>query len=178
MSQLSEIGGDEEEHVDNKNTRIDALLEMAGDIKYEDYIMAIKKTRKRGSTALLERDITEIYINNYNPEWTLAWNANHDIQPVFDYFAVITYVTDYWAKPDEGLTALLKEAAQTIKDEPDQQKRCQQLANTFLSHRQMGEAEVYYKILPNVTLKYLRVDTVFIPTDKKELRSKFCDEAR
>ena len=173
MSQLLEIGADEEEYVDNKNKRIDALLKMAGDIKYEDYIMAIKKTRKRGSTALLERDITEIYINNYNPEWTLAWNANHDIQPVFDYFAVITYVTDYWAKPDEGLTALLTEAAQTIKDEPDQQKRCQQLANTFLSHRQMGEAEAYYKILPNLTLKYSSMDTVFIPADKKELRSKF-----
>ena len=133
------------------------MLELAGDIKYEDYIMAIKKTRKRGSTVLLERDLNEIYINNYNPEWTLAWNANLDIQPVFDYFAVITYVTDYWAKPDEGLTALLREAAQSLKSETDQQKRCQQLANTFLSHRQMGEAEAYYKILP----------------DKKELRSKF-----
>ena len=177
MAQLLEIGTDreqsEKEYIDNKNKRIDAMLELAGDIKYEDYIMAIKKTRKRGSTVLLERDLNEIYINNYNPEWTLAWNANLDIQPVFDYFAVITYVTDYWAKPDEGLTALLREAAQSLKAETDQHKRCQQLANTFLSHRQMGEAEAYYKILPNLTLKYSSMDTVFIPADKKELRSKF-----
>ena len=100
----------------------------------------------------------------------LAWNANLD----FDYFVVITYVTDYWAKPDEGLTAVLREAAQSLKCEPDQQKKCQQLANTFISHRQMGEAEAYYKILPNLTLKYSSMDTVFIPSDKKELRSKLC----
>ena len=86
---------------------------------------------------------------------------------------MITYVTDYWSKPDEGLTALLREAVQSLKSEPDQKKRCQQLANTFLSHRQMGEAEAYYKILPNLTLKYSSMDTVFIPADKKELRSKF-----
>ena len=49
----------------------------------------------------------------------------------------------------------------------------QQMANTFLTHRQMGEVEAYYKILPNLNLKYSSVDTIFIPADKKELRSKF-----
>ena len=97
----------------------------------------------------------------------------HDIQPTLDFFAVITYVTDYWAKPDEGITQLLKEAAALLKSEPNQQKRCQQMANTFLTHRQMGEVEAYYKIFPHLTLKYSSVDTIFIPTDKKELRSKF-----
>ena len=37
----------------------------------------------------------------------------------------------------------------------------------------MGEVEAYYKILPNLNLKYSSIDTIFIPTDKKELRSKF-----
>ena len=47
------------------------------------------------------------------------------------------------------------------------------MANTFLTHRQMSEAEAYYKILPHLKLKYSNVATIFIPTDKKELRSKF-----
>ena len=47
------------------------------------------------------------------------------------------------------------------------------MANTFLTNRQMGEAEAYYKILPNLTLKYSSVDTIFVPIDKKDLRSKF-----
>ena len=47
------------------------------------------------------------------------------------------------------------------------------MANTFLTHRQMSECEAYYKILPNLHLKYSSIDTVFIPSDKKELRSRF-----
>ena len=135
--------------------------------------MLTQKSRKHGSRVLLKRDVDETRVNNYNPEWALCWNANHDIQPAFDYFAVITYVTDYWAKPDEGITQYLREAAAMLKNEPDQKKRCQQMANTFLTHRQMGEVEAYYKIFPNLTLKYSDVSTIFIPTDKKELRSKF-----
>ena len=96
-----------------------------------------------------------------------------DIQPCLCYFSVITYVTDYWSKSDEGLTQKLIEAALLLKSEPDKKKRCQQLANIFLTHRQMSEAEAYYKILPNLTLKYSNIDTIFIPSDRKELRSKF-----
>ena len=166
-------GNTEEEYDANRSKRIDDLLEIAGGISYEIYIMAIKKTRTHGSTILLQRDLDEIFVNHYNPEWLVAWNSNLDIQPVMDYFAIITYVTDYWAKADQGVTPFLKEAAENLKTEPDQKKRSRQMASTFLTHRQMGEAEAYFKIFPNLTLKYSNVDTIFIPSDKKELRSKF-----
>ena len=66
-----------------------------------------------------------------------------------------------------------KEAAVLLKSETDQRKRCQQMANTFMTHRQMSEAEAYYKIFPNLTLKFSNIDTIFIPSDKKSFRSKF-----
>ena len=37
----------------------------------------------------------------------------------------------------------------------------------------MSEVEAYYKIFPHLSLKWSSIDTIFIPTDKKELRSKF-----
>ena len=156
-----------------RSQRIEELLKVAGDISYEDYVISLKCMKNNGSTVLIKRDIDEIYVNNYNQEWITNWNANMDIQIVLDYFGLITYVTDYWAKADEGLTPILREAAKQLKAEPEQKKRAQEMANTFISHRQMGEAEAYYKILPNLTLKYSNVDTVFVPTDKKELRSRF-----
>ena len=64
--------------------------------------------------------------------------------------AVISYVTDDWAKSDEGITQHLKVAVAMLKSEPDQQEKCQQMANTFLTHRQMSEAEAFYKMLPNL----------------------------
>ena len=45
--------------------------------------------------------------------------------------------------------------------------------NTFITARQMGECEAYFKILPNFKLNDSNVSVVFIPTSRKELRSKF-----
>ena len=63
-----EKGNTEEEYAANRAKRIDLMLKKAGNISYDDYVMAIKKTRKHGSTVLLKRDVDEIYVNKYNPE--------------------------------------------------------------------------------------------------------------
>ena len=43
----------------------------------------------RGFSVIYKRDISEIYVNTHNKEWIMSWNGNLDIQPCFDYFAVI-----------------------------------------------------------------------------------------
>ena len=78
------------------------------------------------------------------------------MQPCFDYFAVITYITDYLTKDDSGVTAILREVMkQTQKDET--KERMQMLINTFLTHRQMGQAEAYYKLIPSLRMKFSTV---------------------
>ena len=44
-----------------------------------------------GTNVILERDVKDVYINNYNPFWMLAWDGNMDIQLCLDYNSVITY---------------------------------------------------------------------------------------
>ena len=139
---------------------------------YKEYKEAIAHSVTRGHCILLERDIDEGYINAFNPEWLEAWGGNVDLQPCLDYFAVITYITDYLTKDDTGVTAILREVMK--KNEKEECKeRMKMLIHTFLTHRQMGQAEAYYKLIPSLKMKYSTVRTVFVPTDKKELRSKF-----
>ena len=89
-----------------------------------------------------------------------------------DFFGVITYVTDYLTKDDTGLTKILRDVQkQNVNKETKDQM--QTLIHTFLTHRQMGQAEAYFKLIPSLNMKYSTVKTVFFPTDKKELRSKF-----
>ena len=90
MEKLPNKGATKEENALYRAERIDEMLKVAGDISYGDYVRAIKRSKKHGSAVLPQRDIDEIYVNNYNPEWLKAWNANLDIQPVLDFFAVIT----------------------------------------------------------------------------------------
>ena len=58
----------------------------------EQYEKALSISSK-GYTVWLKRDVDEININGYNPEWIKCWNGNMDIQPCFDYFGIITSVS-------------------------------------------------------------------------------------
>ena len=91
-----------EEYKRNIRKRIDQVLKIASAggerITYEMYEKAVIEQPRKGSEVLLQRDIDEIFINNYNPEWIVAWNANIDIAPVYDYYGTITYITDYFTK--------------------------------------------------------------------------------
>ena len=47
------------------------------------------------------------------------------------------------------------------------------MANTFMTHRQCGEAEAIYKLLASMPLSYSSVATVFVPTQPKGMRRQF-----
>ena len=139
----------------------------------DEYIRAVVQQPIKGSTVLLQRDIDEIFMNNYNPEMITTWDANMDLQPTFDYYAVITYINDYVTKMDKAQQDFLLLAIKQIPKDQDFWKRCIDLANMFQSHRQVGEAEVYYKLFPHMNLTYSSVATVFVPTGSRKNRSNF-----
>ena len=82
-----------EEYRKNRKKRILKILEIAN-VEPDDYVTALKQSSRKGVNVILARDIDELYVNNYNPEWIEAWNGNIDTSPVFDFFAVVTYVTE------------------------------------------------------------------------------------
>ena len=93
-----------------------------------------------------------------------------DIQVVLDYFAVITYVTDYYSKDDTGTMEIIKATlAQT--DSKDLKERMKIISNTFLTHRQMGEAEAIYRLLPSMLLKKSNVACQWVSLGTKDERS-------
>ena len=80
---------DEEEYVRMREVRIRAVLVVAK-VDFNKYHKYLEMNRT-GVKVVLQRDIAEININNYNVKWLVFWNANIDISPVKDFFAVITY---------------------------------------------------------------------------------------
>ena len=163
-----------EEYEKNRKERILKVLNIAGLKTEEDYNLykSALSMSKSGYTIILERDIDEMFVNSYNPEWARAWNGNHDIQICLDYFAIITYITEYYTKDDSETLKLLFDA---LKNNPSENLRDKMkvLMNTYISARQMGETEVLYKIFPDFHLKDSNVTTVFVPVNRKSERSKF-----
>ena len=118
---------------------------------------------KKGYSIHYKRDIDEIMVNTYNPEWICAWNGNMDFQLCLDYFAVITYISDYYCKDDSGTMQILQEALRESMND-DLRTRLKKMVSVFLTHRQMGESEAYYRIIPSMHMKDSDVKTVFAQT--------------
>ena len=162
----SEIPGDD--HNDCKAARIEEACKLAG-VKYDDYIAALGVTGL-GYAVVQSRDVDEIYVNSYNPEWIRAWDANLDIQVVLDYFAVITYITNYYAKDDSGTMENIRKVMKECKSK-DLKDRMKQVANVFLTYRQMGEAEAVYRLVSSMTLSMSNIGCQFVALGPKEERS-------
>ena len=164
----SEIPGDD--HDDCKAERIQEACKMA-DVEYKDYVAALGQT-EYGYSVVLSRDVDEMYINSYNAEWLRAWDANLDIQVVLDYFSVITYITDYYAKDDTGTMETIKKVMKDPRMNcQDLKERMKKLANTYLTCRQMGEAEAVYRLISSMNLSMSNIGCQFVALGPKEERS-------
>lgn len=86
-----------------------------------------------------------------------------DIQLCLDFFAVITYISDYYSKDDSGTMQFLIDALKDAQNK-DLRSKLKKVGSVFLTHRQMGESEAYYRILPHMNLKGSNIQAVFAPT--------------
>merc|ERR1712240_17948 len=79
-------------------------------------------------------------------------------------------VTDYYAKADTGKFEVIKQMLKESKCQTLQEKM-RIVANTFLTHRQIGEAEAVYRLIPNLTLTMSNLKCQFVSLGPKDERS-------
>ena len=139
-------------------------------VSVEDYKNALKYSFC-SYTIHHKRTIQERMVNNYNKEWILAWDSNMDIQICLDFYAVITYISDYVTKDEKSVNRVLLEAVRKNQDKTLLEKM-RMVADLFSTHRSMGEAEVYYRVLPSLHLCDSNVKTEFLATGFPNNRSK------
>jgi hypothetical protein len=102
---------------------------------------------KSGTKVVLKRALRDIFVNNYNAHWMISWDGNMDIQPCLDYFSVITYMTDYVCKAETKTTEVLKHVKKAKQIENvSNREMMYALAQAYLTSREMGECEAYYKL--------------------------------
>ena len=92
-----------------------------------------------------------------------------DLQLCLDFFAIITYISDYYSKDDTGTMCFIKDALKRAENESLKTKLAL-VVSTFLTHRQIGESEAFFKILPHLEMKSSNIKSVFIPTGKQIMR--------
>ena len=131
---------------------------------------------KRGYKVILERDTSEIWINNYNEEMLKAWNANMDIQLAYDSHAVVTYICDYTFKTENGMTKKLKQALDSARGKEDLEQ-LKILVNEYLTSRQKAAPEAIYCLFKHMCLKKSNIGTKFVIAGFSENRDVMMDPA-
>ena len=163
MKALTEACKEEQDYDRRLGQGIDLLLN-AAKVSHNDYYEAL--SYGAGYGVIHKRGVEEIFVNPYNIEWLRAWDANIDFSFAFDFHAIITYITDYYSKSEPGLTEALKKS---LKESQSSQARERMIiaANLYQTHRQIGEAEAAYKLLPSLHLSDSNVTCQWVPTGKE-----------
>ena len=153
--------------------RIDEVLDRAGLKTEEDkkkYTEALAYSNS-GFTIVMARDIDELHTNPYNPEITRAWNGNTDFQICLDFFAIITYITEYYSKDDTGIVKIMVDTLKA-SDSTELEEQMKLLMNTWIKNRQMGEAEAVYRLIKEFHFRESDAKCVFVQTCPRNERSK------
>ena len=60
-----------------------------------------------------------------------------------------------------------------LSEDKDMKAKCNEMANTFMTHRQVGEAEAIYKLLASMPMSYSSISAIYVPTEPKGHRRQF-----
>ena len=132
-----------------------------------------------GTKVVLKRELKDIFVNNYNVDWMDVWDGNLDIQPISDYFSCVVYMTDYVCKPEKNMMNILKDVKKAKKKEQASQRDTMwALAQAYMTSREMGESEAYYKLEPSLHYKQSNIKTIFITSGFPQNRSRFLRKCR
>merc|ERR1711911_188838 len=142
--------------------------ELIDNIMLEKYHELLTISTK-GFCVRLRRDISECFINNFSHEWISIFNSNMDLSPVFDFYSTLCYIGEYVLKGDKGMTEFILKALKE-QNSKDRIEKLRLVSKVFLTHRQMGECEAYYRILPNLHLVGSNIGCEFLLTGTEKSR--------
>ena len=152
-------------------TEIGLLKKLDKNDKVNIYQNALSISEK-GRNIILKRKISERNINNYNKLFHLVWQANTDIQLGLDTHAVISYISDYVTKSDQGLTKVLV-AALNEKKNCSRFEQLNHVKRTYFTHKQTCVSEAAYRLIPGLNLKDSNIKTIFLTSGFPENRRHY-----
>ena len=84
-------------------------------LSYDEYIRLVQSNIER-KKVFLQRNPHDTRINSYMKHLIGAWQANHDIQFVFDPYQCVSYICDYMTKSQKGMSELMQAATQEARE--------------------------------------------------------------
>ena len=136
-----------------------------------EYENALKISDDNSYLLYLRRPTDSCFVNNYFDIRLLAWEANNDIQPVFDYYKAVTYMCSYLSKPEDECSQAMK---QTFKESLERGAgSCDQMksvAHAYVSKRECSLQEAVYQVMTELWLRKVFPGVLYVNSNIPEKR--------
>lgn len=141
-------------------------------ITEEQYYSALAVSPDSNYDLHLKRPVESCFINNYFVAGLKGFEANVDLQPVFDHYKCITYICSYFTKDETDCSQAIMNAAKeanagnmNIRDD------FRKMGAAFLSTREVSSQEFVYRCMPELWLRKIFPSTLFVNTCKQTCTS-------
>ena len=151
---------------------ISEVLEELG-INEVEYESTLKISDDQGFQIHLKRPTDSCFVNNYFDIGLLAWKANIDIQPVFNYYKAITYMCSYLSKEEDECSQAMKQAfKETLESGASYYEQMKSVAHAYSSKRECSLQEAVYHFMPELWLRNVFPAVVNVNSNLPEKRVK------
>ena len=119
----------------------------------------------------LKREPNSCFVNNYFDVGLKAWQANMDIQHVFNEYKVVAYMCQYFSKTEDRCSQTMKQAAkEAFENNMHHHDTMKAIANAYLSNRECSVEEAVYHIPSELKLRRIFPAAYFVNTNPVEER--------
>ena len=120
----------------------------------------------------MKREPNSCFVNNYFDVGLKPWQANMDIQLVFNESKAVAYMCQYFSKTEDQCSQAMKQAAkESFENNMNHHDTMKTFAKAYISNRECSVQEVVYHILPELKLRRI-FPAVFANTNPPEERVK------
>ena len=155
-----------------QSLRIKEILDEL-EISSDDYYRALSISKDEDLELHLKRKPNSCFVNNYFDVGLKAWQANIDIQPVFNEYKTVTYMCQYFSKTEDRCSQVIKQAAkETFENNMHHHDTMKKFAKASLSNRECFLQEPVYHILPELKLRRIFPVVYFVNAYPPEERTQ------
>ena len=115
------------------------------------------------------------FVNNYFADGLIAWEANLDIQPVFNPYRAVTYMCAYLSKSEDECSHLMKQATEdAFEKKLDNYNQMKLIAHSYINGKECSVQECVYHVLSGPWLRKTFPGVVFTNRNVPEKRFGVC----
>ena len=81
------------------------------EISKDDYYRALSISKDEDLELHLKKEPDSCFVNNYFDIFLKTWQANMDIEPVFNEYKAVTYMCQYFSKTEDQCSKAIKRGA-------------------------------------------------------------------